>query len=263
MERVVNLIDRQREHFNSIAERYKTARKGTNHVLLKQLMWTHALGNIDRFRGRHIDVVEPMCGFGDAKALVETYLSPDVAYSGYDYSDKVIDLLRQEKPDINCWQADATTYELPAAKYDVVAILGGLHHVPDHATNVVAQAAKALKPGGIFISLEPTFGNSLFRKVRETIYERNTLFDAMTERTFDVRELFGMFESTGLKPVKILHPGLLSYVLYYNPDAFPFLNLGGPAFVRAAFGIDKPFFESAIGRRLSFATLSIWERPPA
>ena len=56
-------------------------------------------------------------------------------------------------------------------------------------------------------------------------------------------------------------PGLASYVLYYNPDAFPSLNLGGERAVRTAFALDRPFFRTPIGRFFSFATLSLWRRP--
>jgi SAM-dependent methyltransferase len=139
-------------------------------------------------------------------------------------------------------------------------LLGGLHHVPDAAPKVVRRLARALKANGILISFEPTFGNPLTRKVRERIYARNSLFDATTERSFAVEELLRMFDEAGLEPVDILFPGLLSYVLYYNPDAFPRLNVGGPRMVRLTFALDRLLFRSTLGRWLSFATLSIWRR---
>jgi SAM-dependent methyltransferase len=257
----MDLRERQRIHFNSIADRYKSARKHSNHLLLKQLMWARALDGIDQFQGKQIKVIEPMCGFGDGKAILENYLKADVVYSGYDYSDNVIETFLKEDPEVNCWKADATIYDPPAAQYDVVILLGGLHHVPEHAEAVVARTAKALRPGGIYINLEPTSGNAVFRKVREAIYKRNSLFDDATERAFECKALLSMFGNAGLTPIKIMFPGLLSYVLYYNPDAFPRLNLGGDRLVRAAFKIDSPFLENVIGRCFSFATLSIWEQP--
>jgi SAM-dependent methyltransferase len=256
-----NLLDRQRKHFNSIAERYKAGRSGANHLYLKDLMWTSVLGDITRFKGKRIKVLEAMCGFGDGLNIARTYLSDDVDYSGYDYSDTVVEMLKKQQPSINVWQADATTYQPPVSEYDAVFIIGGIHHVPDHAQKVVELCAKALRPGGLFISFEPTSGNTVFRKARDLIYKKNTLFDEKTERAFEVNELLNMFKSQGLKPVKVLHPGLLSYVLYYNPDAFPYLNIGGKGMVRSTYGIDKLFYGNAIGRTLSFATLSVWERP--
>jgi len=58
-----------------------------------------------------------------------------------------------------------------------------------------------------------------------------------------------------------MYPGLLAYVLYYNPDAFPGLDRGGSAGVRLAWTLDRPLIGTALGRLLSFCTLSLWERP--
>jgi hypothetical protein len=75
-----------------------------------------------------------------------------------------------------------------------------------------------------------------------------------------VSGLIDIFEKPGLKLRKILYPGLLSYVLYYNPDAFPFLNIGGRNLVDATYALDKLFYKNVVGRTLSFATLSIWTK---
>ena len=256
-----NLIERQREHFNSIAAHYQAARGGTNYVYLNHLLWGTVLKDIDRFRNRPAKVLEPMCGFGDGFFIVKNFLSDQLTYSGYDYSDAVISMVRQQNPVLNVWQADATKYDPEPSHFDIVIIIGGLHHVFHHAPEIVAKCARALTPGGLFISLEPTYGNSITRNVRERIYRTNPLFDADTERSFAVDELLNMFRSAHLRPYKISYPGLLSYVLYFNPDAFPSLNIGGTTCVKALFSVDRLFYRTPIGRFFSFATLSIWEKP--
>jgi SAM-dependent methyltransferase len=173
----------------------------------------------------------------------------------------VVERLRALHPDLDVRRTDVTTFEPTPLGYDLIILLGGLHHVPDAAAMVVRRLAGALKPGGLLVSFEPTFGNPLARRVRERIYDRNSLFDARTERSFAVDELLEMFEAAALEPVDILFPGLLSYVLYYNPDAFPGLNVGGSRLVRLTFALDRLLFRSALGRGLSFATLSVWRRP--
>ncbi|GAB5506737.1 MAG: hypothetical protein Rhirs2KO_19000 [Rhizobiaceae bacterium] len=256
----MNLLDRQREHFNTVAEQYRTAREGANHLLLKHLIWNEALGGIDRFRGKKTRVLEALCGFADGRELPGKYLGTEIDYEGYDFSDEVVREMNEEHPDIKVWQADATTFVPEEEGYDIIVIVGGIHHVPDHAKQVVTNHARGLKKGGLFINFEPTFGNPVQRAVREGIYSRNEMFDDVTERSFAVGELFDMFTSAGLKPVKKLYPGLLSYILFYNPEAFPGLNLGGEYMVKAAFGIDRLFMSNFVGRTFSFATLSVWER---
>ena len=106
-----NLVERQREHFNSIAAHYQAARGGTNYVYLNHLLWGTLLKDIDRFRNRPVKVLEPMCGFGDGFFIVKNFLSDQLTYSGYDYSDAVISMVRQQNPILNVWQADATKYD--------------------------------------------------------------------------------------------------------------------------------------------------------
>ncbi|MGH6945387.1 MAG: methyltransferase domain-containing protein, partial [Geminicoccaceae bacterium] len=163
------------EHFDSIAERYYVARAHRNHRLLKNLMWGNFFEAHQEFAGRNITVLEPMCGYADGKEILERHLHAAIDYQGFDFSSSVIARLRRDRPDLKVWQADVTTCELGRDCYDLILLLGGLHHVPDAAASVVQLLASALKPGGLFISLEPTYGNPLFKKARELIYRRNSL----------------------------------------------------------------------------------------
>lgn len=258
----IEKIQIQVEHFDSIAERYHTARQHANHILLKDLLWEHVLRRTPLWSAeRPIDVLEPMCGYADGHRILERHLGCRLRYTGFDYSSSVVHRLHSVNPGLDVRRADVTTFEPMPLGYDVVMLLGALHHVPDAAPEVVPRLARALRPGGILISYEPTFGNPLTRRVRERIYARNSLFDARTERSFAVDELLRMFEKAALEPVDILYPGLLSYTLYYNPDAFPSLNVGGPRLVRLTFSLDRLLLRSAVGRWLSFATLSVWRKP--
>jgi len=260
-ERHDELLERQRDHFNSIADRYHEARQGQNHLYLKDRMWRDVFSDLDDFRGRHIDVLEPMCGFCDGLDIISNHLTANFNYKGFDYSDSVVEIVRRERPGIDVSQADATKYLPPENAFDLIIIIGGLHHTPRDAAKIVTNLAPALRSGGAFVSFEPTHGNPIFKKIRNQIYRSNSLFDAHTEQAFPVSELIEMFHQTGLRLRKILYPGLLSYVLYYNPDAFPFLNIGGRGLVDATYALDKLFYNNVIGRTLSFATLSVWTRP--
>lgn len=255
-------VMQQISHFDAIAGEYYAARRAPNHLLLKQLMWRHFFHHCSLPVSASTNVLEAMCGFAEGKSLLEAHLPSRISYSGFDYSGRVIDALRAMHPEINVWHEDVTTFRPTGRQYDIVILLGGLHHVPDHAKTVVAQLASCIKPGGHFISLEPTNGNPFFRLARELIYRRNKIFDAATERAFSHDELMAMFKSAGLTLVESQYPGLLAYVLYYNPDAFPRLNIGGSAAVRTVFALDRLFIRSRIGRLLSFATLSLWRKPP-
>jgi len=252
-------IERQRAHFDSIAAEYYAARRNSNHVLLKSLIWKEFFSRWPGPRRADLEVLEAMCGFADGKDIIENGLGFPARYTGFDYSSEVVARLQDVRPDLRVTCADVTTFTT-AHQYDIVMLLGGLHHVPDAAGDVILRLTGALKPGGYFINLEPTHGNVVFRLIRQAIYRRNTLFDSATEQAFVTDRLFALFRSAGLTLVDTMYPGLLSYVLYYNPDALPLLNRGGERAVRAAFGIDRPLMRTGIGKTLSFATLTLWRK---
>jgi hypothetical protein len=122
------------------------------------------------------------------------------------------------------------------------------------------RIADAMMPGGYFINFEPAHDNFLFRKIRKYIYEKNSLFDAETECAYDLEELNRFYSRAGLNLVDQMYPGLLGYILYYNPDAFPWLNMGTESWVRWLFRLEKYFYRTRVGKRMSFATLSLLKK---
>ncbi|MCC3861262.1 class I SAM-dependent methyltransferase [Pseudemcibacter aquimaris] len=254
------LLDRQKEHFNSIAHEYHQARLHKNHQLLKKLIWKHCLKEISLLPKRKYNLLEAMCGFAEGNEIIPKHLGVQIVYCGFDYSDQVVSLLKEQNTDLNIWQADATSWKPEPETYDIILLIGGLHHVPDHAGQVVKSLSKGLRKGGLFINFEPTYGNPVTKKIREIIYNKNKLFDEQTERDFSVKELENLFQSADMECERIRYPGLLAYILYYNPDAFPLLNKGGEWLVRSVFWIDRLFYKNLIGRFFSFATLSIWKK---
>ncbi len=256
--RTMDKLQQQREHFNKISATYQSARSHENHLKLKQLMWDYALVDKGWLDG-DIKVLEPMCGFGDGNKILSQYCN-NIDYRGFDFSDAVVEALKSQDPGLNVWQQDVTQFQ-SAPEYDVIILLGGLHHVPSFSGPVVSRLFNSLKSGGRFINLEPTNGNPVFKWARNIIYQRNELFDEETEQAFDVAALRQMFKDSGFVAEDMIYPGLLSYILYYNPDAFPKLNLGNTKLVDFIWRCEKPFLKTIFARWFSFATLSIWIKP--
>jgi len=252
-------IEQQRRHFESIADKYIESRNHCNHLLVKDLMWQFFLRN--KAFGETLRVLEPMCGYAEGRRILARFTGSRLEYTGFDFSDTLVTHVLAADPAADVFVQDVTRFEPGDQRYDLIILLGGLHHVYRHAESVIGRLGSALRPGGRFISLEPTQNNALFRAVRNQIYRGNDLFDADTERAFDLHELDGMFLRNGFALEDQIYPGLLSYVLYYNPDAFPTLNIGGQALVRFLFGLDSMFFRNWLGRTFSFSTLSLWRKP--
>jgi len=247
---------KQREHFESVSDRYFAARQGANHLLLKRLLWDYFLAGKRGILSAGADVLEPMCGYSDGKSILESHFPVSFQYSGFDYSRPLIDKARERFPEARIFVADALKFD-EEQSCDMIILIGGLHHVYRYTDEVLSRLFRALRPGGHFINLEPTHNNPLFRRIRERVYKKNSLFDAETERAYELSDLNASYRRAGFKIIDQIYPGLLSYVLYYNPDAFPKLNLGGEWSVRAAFSIDRRFFRGFLGRYFSFATLTL------
>lgn len=255
-----NKIDQQREHFDSISDVYFGARRHSNHLLLKSLIWSNFLSGHPQLLSRGSAVLEPMCGMAEGLQIIRDYIRPDFSYLGFDYSEKMVEIAKNQFPGMRILWADVTRFDANGEKFDLIILIGGLHHVYKLSDQVVKSLVQSLKPGGKFINFEPTQNCWLTRKIRERIYKQNDLFDDETEQGFDLADLDNIFVQAGMQKVDQVYPGLLSYVLYYNPDAFPRLNLGGNTAVRATFALDQLLWRTRLARKLSFSTLTLWQK---
>lgn len=253
-----NDIERQRKHFDSIAEKYYSKRQSNNHIRFKEKMWKYFFKDKDYLKQK-TRVLEAMCGYAEGKNILENYLGTKIDYTGFDFSKEIIKKVTKENPSVNVIYSDITRFESPD-KYNLVILLGGLHHVPRHVNASIKRLRSVLDDGGYFINFEPTHNNKLFNLIRSGIYKRNALFDEKTEQAFELNDLNQYFINNDFELVDQIYPGLFSYILYYNPDAFPFLNIGGKKIVDVLFNMEKMAYTTIVGKRLSFATLSLWRK---
>ncbi len=252
-----DLIEKQKEHFEAISETYFNARKDPNHLLLKKLMWNDFFIKNEKHFYKKVKMVEPMCGYAEGFDIVSHYLEVD--YQGFDYCSNLVSKVNTSRPELKVNVGDVTKFDSEES-YDLAVIIGGLHHVYRHTDDVLKRVHNSLKPGGLLICLEPTQNNPVFKMIRNQIYKKNDLFDQDTEQAYNLKDLNQSFMKAGFKILDQSYPGLLSYVLYYNPDAFPNLNLGGSLVVRTTYGLDKIFIRNKIGSFFSFATLSLLQK---
>jgi SAM-dependent methyltransferase len=248
--------DRQATHFEAIAGRYFSARRSPNHLLYKDLLWNTVLKNLRPAATGTLDVLEPMCGYAEGKTIIERHYSASIRYEGFDASPTLLEQVSRHWPGIAVFQADIRNFT-PEKKYDVIILIGGLHHVYRDAAAALSMLRGALRDNGTFINLEPTQNCFITRTMRRHIYRSNSFFDPETEQAFDLAVLNQLYRLSGFTVARQVYPGLLAHVLYYNPDAFPKLNVGGPSLVKLMFRLDRLFMSNALGKLLSFATLSI------
>jgi SAM-dependent methyltransferase len=93
----------------------------------------------------NLDVLEPMYGFCDGYELIRRHPSSDISYRGFYYSDAVVETVKKDNPGLDVWQADATKYMPAANSFDLIILVGGLHHTPLGAQAIVKNLAPSLR----------------------------------------------------------------------------------------------------------------------
>lgn len=254
-------VEAQRKHFDAIADTYIQGRSGKNHLAYKQILWKHVMERLaERLPARStLTGVEAMCGNAEVSARLVSFF-PHLTMHAFDLSDAMVKAADTTKvKGVTTFRKDILTF-CEEEKYDLAVIIGGLHHIPHDVHNGVRNIYNSLKKGGIFLNLEPTHNNFLWKAVREKIYKDNAIFEENSERAFTLREYNKCLTVNKFRVLDQFYPGLLGYVLYYNPDAFPALNIGPPAMARMLAGLDLRLGAGVIGRTFSFATWTIAEK---
>jgi len=253
-------IVHQREHFESISKIYQESRNDAKHLFLKKHMWDVFLKDIPFPSSEKLNVLEAMCVAADFYGILRERLGDDsFSFDAFDYPENMVTFAQKENPGIKVWNQDVTTFCAPES-YDIICIIGGLHHVHWHTDMVLHNISCSLRTGGLFINSEPTHNNPLFSIIRQSIYRKNSFFDNETERGFATAELNTSAQSHGLRLVHQLYHGLLAYCLWYNPGAFPLLNIGSQQFVEKYILLEAKLWGSKLARFFSFATLSCYRK---
>lgn len=251
---------KQKEHFNNIAEQYYNKRQQKEHLLFKKNLWEQFKTKFTVIaENTFYDCVDPMSGFGEGYEILRVLLDDEFSYVGYDCSEKVVEIVGKERPGINIQLGNILENKIDKT-FDLVIVVGGLHHVYHDIGEALNTVNHLLKDEGLFISFEPTNNNFLWAMVRELIYRKNDYFHYETERAFKLDDYYCWIQSAGFTHIYSMYPGLLGYVLFYNPDAFPVISSYGKNMVNAICRAEKPLYATKVGKALSFATLSLWRK---
>lgn len=113
----------QKEAFNNRAKQYYITRNGEKQILLRDLLFRELFRNIS-INKKKIMVLEPMCGYGEGKRIIEKYFDNEICYEGFDYSEEIVKYAEAYVENANIYVQDVTTFSTDK-KYDVIIIMGG------------------------------------------------------------------------------------------------------------------------------------------
>jgi len=107
------------------------------------------------------DVLEVSCGHGGGASWLARTFSP-ASYTGLDLNPKGIAFCQQRHrvPSLSFVQGDAENLPFPAGSFDAVINVEASHCYP-HFSQFLAEVARALRPGGVFLYADFRFQSGL------------------------------------------------------------------------------------------------------
>lgn len=102
---------------------------------------------------RNLSVLEIFCGRGASLLAWE-----QLGFRNLEGADLSANLISQYSGPAKCYVADCRKLPFDDQSKDVIAVQGGLHHLPELPSDVertVSEVRRVLKPGGRFLVVEP------------------------------------------------------------------------------------------------------------
>jgi SAM-dependent methyltransferase len=247
----VDLSRRQGLHYDQLIDRYEAHTADDLTVRYRRRFIDEPLlAGID-LQGR--DVLEAMSGSGHSTSLL---LERGANVTGLDVSHQAMALFRLKWPQCRAVVAGILEHRLEAESFDVVLVVGGLHHVHPNVADAVQEIWRLLKPGGFFVFSEPHKG-SVVDLFRRWWYRRDPLFEE-NEAAVDVDHLALCFEGRFVS-VGERYFGNVAHTLVLNS-----MVLRAPTWLKRIYGPTAIALESILnrflGRRLSCSVSCQWKK---
>lgn len=145
----------------------KTAEKYAKSPVSDEATYHRKLTETQGFLAPDMHILEFGCGTG----TTAVYHAPHVQHiDAIDISDNMLEIGREKAREagienVNFTLGTLTEFNADTASYDVVLGLNVIHLLPDRQA-VIAEVARILKPGGIFVSSTGCLGNSYLRFIK-------------------------------------------------------------------------------------------------
>jgi SAM-dependent methyltransferase len=118
---------------------------------------------------------------------------PQIGLTGFDISERACEDYRQ-MVGAPCHVVDLTKPAPATEPFDVVFVIGGLHHCVADLDTTLTNVANMVKPGGLFLMLEPNDRHFL-EFVRILWYRIDSSFDHQTEHAINHEALAASVDS--------------------------------------------------------------------
>jgi len=202
----------QQQHYDEIAADYETHYSDEWSLeYRRRFIYDPMFEGID-LSGK--EVLDAMCGSGQTTSYL---LTRGANVSGLDISNEVIEQFQERWREAKAVKRSLLDSGFPDNSFDVVSVVGGLHHIHPEMKAAVREIHRVLKPGGYFCFMEPHSG-SLPDLVRRFWYKHDHFFSD-NELAIDTVSLEREFSSQ-FNFKKMNYLGNLAFLLVLNSLIF-------------------------------------------
>lgn len=185
---ILNAEALQKEHYERIAAEYDNHYNDLySQKYIRRFITEPMFSGID-LNGK--SVLESMCGGGQ---VTEFLLESKAKVTGLDISPQQTANFKRRHPQANVVCGSILNSGIESESFDVVVVVGGIHHMPPHTDESINEIHRVLKPGGYFCFAEP-HSETLAETFRRAWYKRDSLF-AENEAAINIKELHKSFEN--------------------------------------------------------------------
>lgn len=176
---------KQKLHYDRISQEYNLHYSDEWSVRYRDQFLHEVLFHGLELQGKR--VLDAMCGYGDVTRYL---LDRGADVVGLDISEKQIEAYKAR------WQCEGVAasildHGLENESFDIVVVLGALHHMPPHLNESIAAIHRLLRPGGALCFAEP-HRHSILELPRQLWYRLDPLFEE-NEESIDIDEIENTF----------------------------------------------------------------------
>ncbi len=197
--------------------------------------------------------LEAMCGSG---SVVPFLIERGAKVAGLDISSQALEIFKKKWPDCEAIQASMLDTKIPENSFDLIVIVGGLHHAHPYVEGVINEVHRILKPGGYFCFFEPHAG-SFPDRVRNIWYKADKLFEK-NEKAIDLESLM-LKNSNKFNFIKTIYFGNLAHLLVFNSFVFR-IPLKLKKFYSPPFMVIERLINKLNSRLLSCNVVCQWQK---
>lgn len=172
----------QQLHFNTLHTEYVSEYDDEHSKFYKRkLIYDNVASILASTQKKDLTLLEVACGSGSNLQELKMMCSPNLSVVGVDISDEAILEFETRHGSGSAFRVDFTKADMriPGSPFDVVLILGGVHHMVNDLDNVFKNVFSNLVEDGLVIFVEP---NKLFlNRLRRLWYRRSRYFESDSE----------------------------------------------------------------------------------